>query len=126
MVLGGLALIGAAGYEVKTFKELQTAGISPVLICQKMNELIIPHYAGHALFSLSLLIFQFKAFLFNLPLLLWRGYLFSKKAHTLNPVALGGDKVHGSSGLSISARLNITFLCYCISALYYLYRWGSC
>jgi len=114
-----------AGYELVAFKQVVGNHQDAVRICQKFNQkYIIPHFASHAVLTVFLLLTgTWKSFFLNLPLLLYRGYLYKVKQHVYYPENLAGSKVHkGYSGflLSNDMRQALTLLIYFLAEVIYV------
>jgi len=113
--------------EISEFAQLQATQINPVLICEKMNASVVPQYVLHfVITTLFLLAGKWKLFGINLPLALLRVSFLVKRTHNLTPAGLGGEKVHGSKGITFSMRLWLSTITHGVTALLCGYEWYSC
>jgi len=127
LVVGGFLVSAVAVNLVYTYKQLENEEINPVIMCEKLNKNILPHYLLHAvLCTLLLLGLQWQLLLLNLPLLAWHAYKVVRKDYALNPANLDREKVHGQKGLSFFASSVLSAVVYAIAFLLYTYRWVSC
>jgi len=120
-------LLAGTGFQLATFRQMEAAGINPVVVCEAMNKPIIPFYVIH--FSVSILLLlggEWVLFGINAPLVLWRIYQIVVHQHLLTPAALGGEKVHGQKGISFSTKLIVALVVYCACFLGCLYKWFTC
>jgi hypothetical protein len=117
------ALIAAIAYQLYLYKNLTTARIDLVKICQELNPLVLPQYAGHAILTIFFLFTgNYYAFLFNLPLLAYRAYEFKQKIFLFSPATVAPAKGHAKGLISVNSRLIGTLVFYSLMQLYYLYR----
>jgi hypothetical protein len=80
---GGSILTVASIHEIYQFTLLKT--IDAVYICERLNALVLPHYATHwAVTVLLLLARRWLLLLLNVPLAAYRVYAVAKKQHLLN------------------------------------------
>jgi len=111
-ILVGSILTFFGVYEIIGINQLKQ--IDAVIVCKKLNAFVVPHYLTHALLTISFLFLgTWTAFILNIPLFLYRLYLFITKQHYINP-SLAADQNH-------SIRLYLTIVLYVVDVLYYLY-----
>lgn len=123
----GIGLVGWVANQLSTFKQLEAEQINPVIVCERINSSIMPQYLTHAGVVAALIAgLQWLPLALNSPLVLWRLWHLYKNSHKLTPAALGGEKVHGTRGVSFTTRLYLTLFSHLACAVIYLYRWYDC
>ena len=118
-----LGLIGLVGLQLWTYRSLLQDRIDLVQITQKINPFILPHYAGHAVLVLLLLLSgSWWAVVANLPALGWKVYEFVKKTWLFSPATVGPVKGHARGRVSVYWKLGGMLAFYAIMQVYYIYR----
>ena len=116
-------LIGVVGLQLWTYHSLLMDRIDVVQLCQRINPFILPHYAGHALLCLLLLLSgSWLGLLLNAPALGWKGWEFVKKTWLFSPATVGPVKGHARGRVSVYWKLGGMLGFYALMQLYYIYR----
>jgi hypothetical protein len=101
-----LAVIAVVGLQLFTYHSLVQSRIDLVQICQQINAFTLPHYAGHALVTVMLLLAgSWWLLLLNLPLLAWKVYEFARKSWLFSPASVGPVKGHAKGRVSVYWKL---------------------
>lgn len=90
--LGTAALLFCSVYALILFTDLTVDHINPIDLCELINRLVVPEYAGHVALALILLVRGFVlAALLNIPLLLFHGWRYKEKKHMLDNTSIFND-----------------------------------
>lgn len=117
------AMIGIVAYQLQTYYSLNRARIDLVEICAVLNPFQLPHYALHAIVTVSfLLTLNWIPLVLNLPLLAWRGLDFVKRRYLLTAALLSATKGHAKASISVTQRFGGIAAFYVAMMFYYLYR----
>lgn len=91
----GVGMITAAGllftsvYYLISYSDLEADYVNPIELCSKLNALVLPEYMAHlALTSVFLLSFNFRAVLWNAPLVAWHYARYSERRHWHDPTEI--------------------------------------
>jgi len=115
------AALGITAFQLSTYHKLSLQRIDLVQVCAKLNPLVLPHYALHAVLTLLLLAGGcYWLFLLNAPLLGWRIFEFVKKNFLFSPANLGPSKGHAANVKSVYIKLGAPAALYVICELYFL------
>jgi len=107
--LGGVVCV-AGGYEI--FLVGTAREVDPVKVCGQLNAYVLPHYGAHAaLCLLLLLVGEWWALIFQLPLLGYRVYAYATGKHRY---------LSTSVQTGHTPRLYATVVLYGLLELYYL------
>ena len=129
----GLTVLTA--YEIFLYLQLKKAQVDPIVLCQQLNRWVSPHLYSYFILCFLLLIGkQWIALFFNLPLVLLRIWMISRKRHFLDPSLLIDDtdpKIHAPPHHPFSFvivhirylhRRWIGFTFYFLMSFYYIHR----
>lgn len=125
-LLASFGFLAFAGWQFTTYKTLTSQHIDENEISKQLNVYLLPHWGAHYTLCLFLLIQGlYGTFLFNLPIALIRGYMFSIKKHKFSTSIAYGIKGHSSSPLAPwfvpSTRLPFNVGMYTIFLVYCVY-----
>jgi hypothetical protein len=74
-LIADCVLVFADVYFLALFSDLSTDHIGPLELCRHLNQFVLPEIIGHAVLTVSLLLFgTWWLFLLNVPLLAWHIY----------------------------------------------------
>jgi len=122
MALSG-AVLAAAAYSLHQFHTLMHARIDLVQICMRLNPYVLPHYVGHALLTIFLLLGGcYWAALIHAPLLAWRAYEFYKKNFLFSPANIGPSKGHAGNQKMVYIKLGGASVLYACTMLWAMWK----
>ncbi|KAF8386651.1 cni-1 [Pristionchus pacificus] len=110
-------------YTVICIDELKTDYKNPIEQCRSLNILVLPEYILHGIMTL-LFIFsmQIIATIFNVPLVLFHAYTYSKRPVMSGPGIYDPTTILNRTELSRCMRISwVKLAFYLISFFYYLY-----
>jgi len=90
--LGTAVLLFCSVYSLILFSDLTVDHINPIELCDLVNGLVIPEYAGHL--ALTLIIFArgfFVPALLNVPLIVFHAMRYKDKKHLLDNTSIFND-----------------------------------
>jgi len=118
-------LMGIAVNQAIIFKRLTTARIDIVRVCKSLNETIAGLFiAQAALTFICLITFNWLLLIFNIPMGIFRFYMFLNGEMHMREGAVTGDgeKGHGSSGVSTKIRIGANLGHGLLCTIYCIYR----
>jgi len=90
--LGTAMLLFCAVYALILFSDLQVDHINPIELCELINRLVVPEYAGHLVLTAIIFIRGFYlAALLNVPLLVFNAMRYKDKKHLLDNTSIFND-----------------------------------
>jgi len=120
---GGCLLVFWTVRDLLLMSRLKSSQTNPVYLASELNSSIPSHIAVHAILSIILLLSgSFLGFLFNLPVLAFRGYSYVNQTHLVDPAVLSGGGRGIQKGLTYQAKNTAMLAVYIICTIYYFVK----
>lgn len=120
------ALMAYAVHQVLTYKKLTSARIDIVRVCKDLNETMGYSFIAQGVTTfLCLCTLNWLLLVFNVPMCIFRAFLFlNGEMHMREGCVTGdGEKGHGSSGVPAKIRIGANISHGLLCTVYCLYRW---